>query len=98
MTCPSRVRVSRSTISPTLPSTYQGFALVLLVGLLTLLEQLLQSHVGDEKVKFQCVCPQNGTAVLNKRVSTQGRKVDWTGLVVFEEYIAVPAFSSRMNT
>ena len=34
----------------------------ILEGSLTLLE--LQSHCGDNPVKFQAVCPRNGTAVL----------------------------------
>ena len=36
-------------------------------GLLTLLE--LQSHFGDKPLKFQVICPQNGTAVLKGLIS-----------------------------
>ena len=35
---------------------------------LTLLE--LQSHFGDKPLKFQGVCPQNGTAVLKEVIPT----------------------------
>ena len=45
-----------------MPQVYKGLIFRNDIDISTLLE--LQSHFGDNTIKFQVVCPQIGTAVL----------------------------------
>ena len=66
---------------------------------LTLLE--LQSHFGDNPVKFQVVCPQIGTAVLKGLNRGEGKNSSKAGatinncLVPYLSYWGVPTVVSK---